>query len=526
MKIEIIIDSEGEYRGSPVARVSHGDQPSLEWDVSIYSKSRTLVHLDPMFDELNAYLATIPADRQDAIYSTYKYAREEQSRGYSRAAITTALQGVAKTLYELIPFQEIQDWVNTSLAIKVPDGVKLAHGPDDPVDALYRDRTYLVSDYMGLVALGVADRAMMPIWGEFLKTARDASGNINKEREGMRLLFYSGLVGCEPMTRLERYIEATTNESQKAGPSAASVMGGAGSVATPEILQAVTVVRRLAVCDLTSLDGSVNIITNVYQFILYNLRGMDRKFGARYGGSIADKDKISIQKDESNDSRMELLRLKESVPASVGVKKNVYSENIASMVAFVDPTIPMTLVHQCAGSIKPVDFKLYKPMQVFLMQTVLGSSIAHESPALSARGLPLMNQKSQNNAASVTQAALWHWGFPQLAAFLTAEEIQQDHETLGVADPLRYNRQSTELLTSLFPYERTLPKSRTKSRFSNVGQRVIEAFSVEVRRPMWRLHAPTNLIELVPAPQTADSYEFVSTIRDEMISLFLKINSQ
>ncbi len=528
MKIEIAKSSAEDYRGQSVVVISHKDRPRLEWDISIYNKSRSQVEDEqgPLFEELNAVLATLPSERQDRIYDVYRFAREEQSKGFEMQPLTQVLQRVAKDLYELVTYDDARRWVDTQSGLRVPDGIKSILGPEDPRDPLYLDRTYLEEDYKGLVAMGVAVRAMLPIWGEFLKTAKDYSGNANKEREGMRLLYFSSLINCEPMKRLERYIETTTREFQKRGPTAASIMGGAGSTATPEIIQAITVVRRLAVCDLISRDGSVNVITNVYQFILYNLKGMDRKYGGKYGANITDQADASTSREDSNDSRLELLRIKENVAAAVGVKKNVYSENIANMVEFVDPTIPREYLVLTARAIEPVDYKLYRPIQEFLMQAVLGSCIAREHPTMSPHGLPLMKLAAQHRAAIVVQSALWHWGFYQLAALLTAEEIQQPAEILGSADPMRYNKQSTELLSQLFPYERQLPRSRTKSRYSNVGQRVIENFNIEARRPIWRLHAPKALVDMLPNPQAAENYEFISTVRDEMIQLFLKINSQ
>ena len=528
MRIETSRSVEGEYRGQACVVVTHGDQPALVWDISIYTKSRAQIEdgPGPLFEDLNAAIALLPEEQQAMLYAIYRDARAIQSQGLGVGEVTPLLQEIARRLYEVMPYERFQGWVDQHSGIRVPDGIKVVHGPDDPRDQVYLDRTYLVTDYMGLVGLGLAVRLMLPIWGEFLKAAKTYSGNANKEREGMRLLYYTSLIDCVPMKRLERYIEAFTSEVQKQGPSQASIMGGAGSTAIPEIIQSILIVRRLAVCDLVSSDGTVNVITNVYQFILFNLKGMDRKYGGKYGANITDQGDASTSREDSNDSRLELMRIKEDVPAAVGVKKNVYSHNVANMVECVDPTIPMDILQQCSKAIAVVDWKLYEYPQVFLMQSVVGSPIAKPYPAMSYRGLPLMKLESQHRAAAVTQAALWHWGFYQLAALLTAEKLPPVTDILGASDPMRFNKEAAATLMQLFPYERTQPRSKPKSRFTNVGQRVIESFTVDVRKPVWRLHAPQQLIERLPNPQAAQQYEFFSSVRDEMIQLFLKINSQ
>lgn len=501
-------------------------KPSLTWSAAIYKKSRSGAQgADPrMFEHLNRYLATLTPEHVNTLYSLYAEAREVQSSGLDHEAMTAALQNIATGIYNVITLESVLQWVRESSGLRVPDTVKPVLSSEIRTDDLTIARTYLVEDYIQLVALALAARLMIPIWGEYMVGAKTVSGNQNKERQALKLLYHTSLIRTPAMARLIQYIEAWSSDSSKGGPSGASVMGGAGTTATPEILLSIVLVRRLALCDLISTDGTTNVITNLYQFVQFNLRGMDRKFGGLHGAKIGDKEQTNSMRDDNNDSRLELLRTKESVPAAVAVKKNSYSEKLETLVRYVDPTIPMEMVRECETLIQLQANRRYTRQQTFLMQMVMGSAIVGDHPNFSPQAMPLMSQNAHNNVAAVVQAALWHWNFPQLATYLTAEEVQTDVELLGVSESQRWRVPVLEVVRSLYPYERQLPRSRSGSKYSNVGQRQADAFSVAARRPIWRLLAPPGLIQLMPQPYNVNAHEYLASIRDELIDLAARVN--
>ena len=517
MKIEIVTSSQGGMSSGQQVQIEHDGRKALLWDVSAYSRSRERSDAsnDLLFSEINRYFSQISTERQYRLYQLYEALREDLSTGYSMNSLKKTLQARITTLYQLIPFDDIETWVRRDSDIRIPSTFKVVHGPDDLID-----QTYTRQDYQQLVALAVALRAMVPIWGEFVKASRDYAGNLHKELEGLRLLYYSDLSESPPMKRLLAYIEATAGSQQKTGPSLATLMGeGAiGSSEMPDYLLAITVVRRLAVCAISGIDDSINMITNIHQFITHNLRGMDRKIGGnRFGGSITDKEKSASQKEESNDSLMELYKIKQATPDGEGVKTNVFTEYLDSMVNHVDPTIPPAYVTACLAAVRSISQRPVLDHQRVLVQYVMNKPIP-------AQGVPRINLEGMLVAMPVVQAALWHWGLYSLAVLVTATPVTlNDGIILGGNDLRgRMPKEQSDTLARLFKHYRQPRMQNAAAKTYNVAARAIESYSTLVARSNWDLHAPPELLQLATTIENYRCYEVTAEIRMALYNLVLR----
>lgn len=520
MKIELISANQ--------VRVSDENAPRpVIFDISSYSRSRDRAFGSSeddvetsadMFKEINEFFKTLPSERQYRIFQIYSEMREELSSIFSMRTMQRSLMELTRKLYELIPIEEINTWVRRDSNIRVPQNIKLDYTPDDPTDTIYYDRTYLKKDYQELATLAVALRPMVPIWGEFVKSSREFSGNTQKEMEAERLLYQTTLITSRPVERLRRYITAFALAHRDLGPSQATLMGGMSSTELPEWVLAITIVRRLPVCQIENAEDNSNIITNLHQFILHNLKGAKNKFGGKFNGNITDKEKSASQKEESNDSYMEMYKIKQAISDGDAVKISVYARNPLALAEKIDPTIPSRYIEECLEAIKIIANIQDGPHQRLLVQWVMHRPIP-------AEGVPLMDRQSLLVAMSVTQAALWHWGFYSLAVMVTAVPIYMEGgmAALGSSIPGRLSKTQAETLSRLFPHYQAPRIQNTALKTYNVAARAIENYCGLVGGREWELNAPPELMRLATQIENYRRYEPSTEIRTALFDLFLKI---
>jgi len=285
MKIEILTENGASPR---VVTVSHQkrnadgsvDTVSLEFNISTYTKTSDRsesVDTTKMFNEINSYLATRPQQELDAIMSVYERAHEVFQHQYELSALEKTLQKLTQELDSYLDLKAIRDWVVFHSKIGIPASVHETYADNDMQD--YVDRTYVRKDYLDLVAMTIALRPMVPIWGEYIAMNETVTGSNMKENVAFMLLYYTKLVVSEPMERLRRYVAATIANSKENTVNAAAILTTLGSTSTPDWVTSLAVVRRLAIGEITITDDNSSIVTNIFQYIGNTLRSLDRKFG-------------------------------------------------------------------------------------------------------------------------------------------------------------------------------------------------------------------------------------------------------
>ena len=484
MKIEII---ESSTSGMSQVVLSHGDMSSM-WDVSAYARTRDKAEsldTNKIFAEINAYWAHKTPERQKAIWEVYVKIREILDNNFDILSIQHKLQKLVKQLYDLMPLADIRHWQLFHSNVRIPHTLKDEYGEGEAVA-----RTYLRPDYIELVSLAIALRPMVPIWGEYIGSTKKIVGNTDKELQAMRLMYYTDLVKSAPMERLKQFVTASVNHTLEGGPTATVMLGGLGSAELPDWVLALTAVRRLSVGEISPQDDLSNIITNVYQFISNNLKSMDRKFGAGFGGKVSEKNQITGSGgDEAHASVVEMYKVKQEVPDGDLVTLNVYSRQVHEMAIRIDETVDPALVTRCVDYVSALEIHPIQTHQVVLCQWVM-------APVLTAKGIPLLTKASLLRVIAVTQALLSHWGFHDLAVLVSATPLVNGKDSMigALESRGRIPRENMEDLAKIYPHH---PPSRGKQatvRQQNVGAKAIDALCDHVAGNDWQLHAPPELI--------------------------------
>jgi hypothetical protein len=489
MRIEL---DPNKSMGQSTLKLSHNGEASF-WDVSAYyqrSGDKTPALEESMiFDEINAYWASLNPERQQLIWQTYQQAREILDTHYDIVVLMPPLQQIAKQLYDLMPLSEINYWARFQ-GIRMPTTLKDQYDPRD-----IPEQTYLRHDYQGLVVLAIALRPMLPIWGEFISSTSKEAGNAFKELQALKLLKRAAIMESEPMQRLIVYVNAFIERSQQQALSSAALLSGLGTSEMPNWVLGLTVVRRLTVGQISAKDDNTSLISNVHQYIQNNLKSLDRKVGVqKFGGTgkVVDKKKPDQNPEDQKASVVELYKVKQEVPDGALVTLNVASENIQAMVETIDPTLPLDKLQACLKCVATLENLAIEAHQIVLAQWIV-------NPYMSALGVPHLSKPALMRVLAITQAALWHWGFHDLAALATATPLTvagQDEMRSGLEGRARIPKEQLEEMIVRWPHHRIGKGKQVTARMLNVASRAVDKFCALVEATDWQLHGPAELLEL------------------------------
>lgn len=523
MKMELI--PQGLGGGPLILELSHGNEKQ-QWDVSLYAprSSEKAAQLDDvrLFEEINGYWAWIPMDRQLAIWQIYTKIRDVLDNNFDIAALHQKLQTLVKQLYDTMPLAEIRHWRAFHSRVRIPNSVKEEYGPDDN-----HVRTYLRADYVDLVALAIAVRPMVPIWGEYINSTRRETGNVFKELMALSLLYYTKLQNPDPaspdpdpMERLRMFVEAVMrNTMSEKGPSATAILGGLGSVEQPDWVMALTVVRRLAIGEISAADDTSHIVTNIFNYIGSTLRSTDKKIGGKFGGKVNEKNPPSNSTaEEANASIVEMYKVTQEVSDGAKVTLNVYTRQTLTMAQRIWPEIDTNKLGLCLQAAQNLARQPIHDHHTVLVQWVM-------APCLPPRGVPLLAKPALLRTIGVTQAVLWEWGFYDLAVMASATPLPTHRGEMiaSLESRTRIPKDLMEELQVLYPHYAQPRGKQYTTRQSNVAARAIDEYCELIARTDWQLHAPAELINLSSRLPNTKKLIIPSDIRAQLARLIIRI---
>lgn len=461
--------------------VTHAlDGTTYEWDIPVSDRAELG---DNLFRDINGFFEYIPLDsklRIDAAYANIAKAFEDI---LDQSKLAATIIGQVAAIYHEIPLHILSDWINDNQQIIYPPAgtLLLDHDPHD----LNPARTYIRRDYIGLVHLTIALRPMLPIWGEYLKRVKDDSGNDYKEYAAFYLLSKTDVMDWEPMERLRLYADALMSADNKKG--VAHIMTGLGTEETVEWMVARICARRLTVVNVdASMAGAGNIITNVHGYINNGLRALDRAFG----GKIINKRPDDLQPGEDI-SNIDIYKVKQSVSMGDIETFTVYCENPIRVAGHLDQTIPEGMVLTCLNIAQQLEEMEIYPHHVNLLKWIFRE-------LLPPQAIPCLYKKEMLSMMAVAQAALWHWGFFEIAAMVMAtEDTSSNDEAFGLEVRQRFSNETVEKLMRWYPHVDLSDKQRVTDRKQNFAAQAIELLVDEFAVRRWNYHGAPELLNAV-----------------------------
>lgn len=476
--------------------VSHRNR-SIAFDLKIYAAQKTGT-VDAVFDYINRYLQTLPEDVQDNIFECYSEAKRCLDDVIDQTHMHLRLTRIVTRLYKLIDLEDITQWCRKHARIRIPPTIKDTY---DELDIsgrgnrdVYEQTTYLRSDYEALIYTAVAMRAMIPIWSEYCAIDRDMDEGKGKfaEYRTLGLMKNTAIMKSPAVIRLRDYIarsEIKDNNpmggNRMASLRMAAALGGLlGSSELPDWMLANVIIRKLAVCELSSTgDDSSNVISVIFHYVSNTLKGLERKFDTR----VRNKVKPTESDDDDNKSLLETYKVKQEISDGDLMVLSIYTEDPIRVAQRLIPEIDANLVQVFYDHlIKRTD---YQPevAQIALLRYLM-------SPLIPPRSIDNINKMSIISCLSAAQAMLWQSNRPMLALLLTSMPTVNRMGLLMGGQDLS-GKIPKEIQDELNVIYRHHPQrnSKERDRRSNVAYRAIDAIAMEISKCHWTASVPNGL---------------------------------
>lgn len=469
------------------------DGEILLWDINVLTKND--VDLSRVVADINGYWAQLPKAVQDNLFELYRQAHVTVSGFNPDNGMQMRLLEICRDLYELMPFEELKHWVVNHAKIKYPKELRTVYGEGAPETHL----TYLRDEYIDLVALVVALRPMIPIWGEYINRIKEIVGSQFKEHQGVHLIAASSLIHQAPYVRLANYVQAFVSNTPT---SLEQVLNSISSETLPDWTLAIVVTRRLALCELVregDLGDATNVVSNLYNYINSRIENLPKSFGGKVREKIL---RGREDRAEDNTSVPETYKMKESVPESHPLVAAEFLKNVVGVAKRIDPTVPPELVAQCVqAAFANRDFKILDA-QITIIQYMLNRVIQ-------ARSVPLLDFDSLVRGAAITQALLWHWGIYDLALLVTANHTAIPITVAIGTVKVKIDQDRLQTLLGKYPYNAQQRNRRRQTTLNlskdNVACRCIDTITESLDKYRWTFMAPQELIQRTTCASTVDT---------------------
>jgi hypothetical protein len=499
--LELVVLRPGESESDADAVMRHNGK-SIEWYYSTFKKQQTKGqnNVNVLFDELNAYWATLPKPQQDQIFSVYVRIKEMFETFDNTKALTRSLMPLMTELYELHDLEDMDHWIRFHSGIRVPE--KIADSFVESMDtSMTRQKTYTKEDYWRLLVLALALRAAVPIWGEIIGITEKQKilGTDWKEYAVYQLIGRSKLMYSPAMEKLRGYVSAYVPNDRR---QYSAMLAGVGSEDYPEWLLSVIVVRRVAIGDIRSqINPESHLVSSIHSYILAKLNPSDSSFMGNIREKTPEREGSGDQ--ENKLSRLEGYKIRQELPEGDIAMIAHYAKDPYRVAQRVCPRVPLELVEQSLESVKVLQSQHVQPPQLWIMQRVL-------EPAISPRGLQYLPKEIFLACMAVVQAILWmprvdpmgedaEYGHQELAALVSAsaDVWGTDVVEANLTSHGRIPKALTERLNALFPYPlRTSGKqSKEGGKTINVAVQNIDSLVKQFDACGWRVTLPSEWVK-------------------------------
>lgn len=484
----------------------------LAWNIALFDRMPFSNEVD-IFEQINGYWASLVRSTQDKIFDVYVRIREVFDQIYVINELTKSLYVLVKELYTYHDLASIDHWKRFHSNLILPEGLKDEFNESHETSGT-RERTYLKTDYQGLVTLSIALRAMVPVWGEFISSTKRETGTNFKEYYAFKLLAHSSIYHSDAMERLRVYVEhSIPNDKSKSS----AILEGISSEDFPFWILGLVVVRRLSVGDVRGTVPNSSLVMFIYNYIRQKVQGHDNSFMGMVKEKIIDG---QGQEGENNLSKLEGYKIKQEIPAGdiVTIEHSLLDPD--SIALRICPDLDLSLLRASQISVQVLATERIWEPQITIMQWVLNLK-----QSVSPRGILHLSKKSILQAMAITQALLWHRGHYELAALVSAiEQPNLDELHLGVNDSRsRILKEQQEQLDFLFPYSnKSVGKQKTVKRV-NPATEAIESVCLQMSVHPWKLTLPQEWAMQVTGNKNVRRYAVPHDIKIKLASLAIAV---
>ncbi len=475
-----------------VEHTEEGITRKISFPLSLYKKNHFSGD-NETFQPINDYWASLPEQTQSEIYAIYEDIRELFD---SPAGNNELREELTKLITELQSYHvtgKVVDWIKHRSNLKVPaEGIAMEYKFDVDKNTTL-DKTYIYDDYIGLMAISVILRTMIPVWAMFSKPVKDAIGKTLKEMYSFLLLSKTQLWDSPEMMRLLRYIKANISKDSYTGNH---TLEGICSDDMPFYLLCLVCVRKLCLGEeLYSTQPRQNLAALVYTYVI------DRPgpHGNDYSQQVrtkAIKKEGSGETSENSGGSLELYKARSRVTVGRIAEMEYSLRDPVSLAIQLVPTaderqVAIDVKRALETSLEMLTKDVQSP-QVTLTQWVI-------SPVFPPQGIFYLEEDMVVRCCAITEVVLKHRGFSYLALLSTSVPITEEESVriTPVGSKSQIGEDMVAALSVNFPFKRESKRRAETNASYDFVQEDIKRLATDFSRQLWRATADEALVKSV-----------------------------
>ncbi len=312
------------------------------------------------FGDINRFLKTLPRSEQKKIFDVYINVNDNFIDVLTFDDLKNFLTKAFTSIYDIVIVDDIEKFLTKNKAIFIPPDIEVNESSH------YREsRTYTPEKYCGLIALTVALKLAVPIWGAYVKYITKGTGVGRKEIHCAQLLKESTLVNSR---QYEEFVSFVVSTYSVGDAKTDSVLTGFGTEEQATLLPAACLVRKVAVAPNLK---SKNAVAEAYNYVVNDGPGHGRK----HPYIKAKKIERGLMVEER--ALLETYQVKESISAGDLELIAYYCEEIPKVIRSICPNIPDSMVEE---AIKLRDLLIKENFKPTLMNIRLVQFFVKEVP--------------------------------------------------------------------------------------------------------------------------------------------------
>lgn len=515
-------------RSFSIVQASHGDEVELVFNTAGYTSTKPgAIKRDDgnemgtkieLFEEINELIASLPRASQDALYVEYSRLDSVLTSFHVIGAsgisamkqLREDLSGIIKAIYELVSFSALRDYIVNSPNIRLPIELADSYITTDKVTPLYKERTYLRSEYIDLAAFALGERLMIPIWGGYLPIAETEHGKM-KEYDAFKLLYGSALMKTPVFDRLERYLAANLDVSKYELSVVSKFLSADG---VPGFLASFALIRKVSVAPLSAVSDKDHLMKIIYNYVI----GDKNRVPAAFASNIRDK-KPEDSSSEGNESVWGIFKMKTKISTGDLAIIEEYMEKYQRAAKKIAPTLSDERIEMCVqNALSLHDFDPTYGQEWLVMQVC--------STVIVGTAIELMDRIPGLIAAGVVQAVLWEWNLPQLAILTTARIAKlKEGEMIQPMRRLPIAPEILEQFNVIYPYLAPEPRRGDPIQSTNVGIINVEKHAPHFYRHDWVPQCPVELAKSYYRCDKTRRIEITGDLNSQLGEMLIKINN-
>lgn len=469
-----------------------------------------------LFNEINDFIKTnLSKEEQCKLFTVYAtideyFDKSNQMRRKGGTIVDTFDSGLSKhiqKIFDIVKYKDVKDYLLNLYkkgVVRLPDDIYNDYRIEDKMQQKHIDCTYLIPDYLDLLALSLYTRLLVPIWGRYLNILKFDPRSSLKEYHALKLIEGTSLYKEFVFQRLDTYVRGTITIED----NLAIMVSGLSNEEIPFFLMAQIIVKRLPIFNIsysTNNDRSSHLMSMMFHLI--GTSGKAAKLGQSLKNAIFDKKPVETEwSDEDNSSVWDMYKSRELISGGDLAVTEVYLKE------FCHGENP-ELTKICYEYIKEMNLRKITPVQIQLMTWIMAVLIP-------GNVIPLFEGSVLRRALAISQSQLFTWGFENLAIMLTAEPVplEKDMFVSNLGQKSITNDRKLELdkvygLTGI-----------NNNKHENVGVKAIQEMSRRFFESDWGVDCPKELYKDNEDLKISPIFSTHGDIRNDLADLLIKLS--